>query len=192
MKHKIAIFGSGAGSNAEKIINYFNKSEQKNSVVSLLVSSKPDAGIIKIAEKNNIPCIIINKKDFNSGIYNATIKSLADFIVLAGFLWQIPPSLIKEFPEKIINIHPALLPLYGGKGMYGHRVHEAVVSAGERKSGITVHVVNENYDEGRIIFQADCAIEENETAEDVAKKVQQLEHLHFSEQIETYIELISS
>ncbi|MBS1762459.1 MAG: phosphoribosylglycinamide formyltransferase, partial [Bacteroidetes bacterium] len=164
MKHKIAIFGSGAGSNAEKIINYFNKSEQKNSVVSLIVSSNPDAGIIKISEKNNIPCIIINKKDFNSGIYNATIKSLADFIVLAGFLWQIPSSLIKEFPEKIINIHPALLPLYGGKGMYGHRVQEAVVSAGERKSGITVHVVNENYDEGKIIFQADCAIEENETA----------------------------
>jgi len=148
---------------------------------ALVVSNKPDAGVLKIAEANNIPALIIEKEKFFRG--NAYVDELKaagiDFIVLAGFLWKLPSSLIKAYPKKIINIHPALLPKYGGKGMYGHFVHEAVIAAREKESGITVHYVDDHYDNGDIIFQAKCEVEETDTPETLAKKIQALEHRYF-------------
>lgn len=176
---QIAIFSSGAGSNAEKIIDHLNGSSM--AIVRLVVCNKPEAGVLKIADDNNIPKLIIEKENFFRG--NAYIDELKaagiDFIVLAGFLWKIPVALIKEFHGRMINIHPALLPKYGGKGMYGGFVHEAVIANKEKESGITIHYVDEVYDHGQIIMQATCLVEENETPESLAKKVQVLEHRHF-------------
>ena len=176
---QIAIFSSGAGSNAEKIIDHLKGSS--TATVSLVVCNKPDAGVLKIAANNNIPVLLIEKEKFFRG--NAYVDELKeagiDFIVLAGFLWKVPAALIKEFREKIINIHPALLPKYGGKGMYGNFVHEAVIANNEKESGITIHYVDEVYDHGQIILQATCPVEAGETPESLAKKVQVLEHRHF-------------
>src|SRR4030095_12929588 len=181
---QIAIFSSGAGSNAKKIIDHLGSLKEKNistAIVSLIVCNKPEAGVLKIAEENNIPALLIEKEKFFRG--NAYIDELkaADigFIVLAGFLWKIPVDLIKAFHGKMINIHPALLPKYGGKGMYGKFVHEAVIVNKEKESGITIHYVDEVYDHGQIILQATCPVAENETPETLAKKVQVLEHRHF-------------
>jgi formyltetrahydrofolate-dependent phosphoribosylglycinamide formyltransferase len=180
-KCRIAIFASGAGSNAEKIIAYLKN--HSTIEVALIVCNKPGAGVLGIASANHIPVLFIEKESFFKG--DAYLPVLKDygigFIVLAGFLWKIPAALIAAYPDKIINIHPALLPKYGGKGMYGMRVHEAVIAAGERESGITIHYVNEHFDEGEPIFQAKCAINENETAESLAKKIHALEHKHFPE-----------
>jgi phosphoribosylglycinamide formyltransferase-1 len=181
---QIAIFASGAGSNATKIIEHLavlNKNGESMLTVALIVCNKPDAGVLKIAAANQIPALVINKEKFFRG--NAYIDELnaanIDFIVLAGFLWKIPATLIKAFHKKMINVHPALLPKYGGKGMYGQFVHEAVITNKDKESGITIHYVDEVYDHGQIILQATCVVAEDYTAEILAKKVQALEHRHF-------------
>lgn len=180
---QIAIFSSGAGSNAKKIIDHLLSKEKNNfrPVVSLIVCNKPEAGVLNIAAENNIPVLLIDKEKFFRG--NAYIDELKaaniDFIVLAGFLWKLPEALIKAFRGKMINIHPALLPKYGGKGMYGNFVHEAVIANKEKESGITIHYVDEVYDHGQIILQATCLVSEDDTPETLAKKVQLLEHRHF-------------
>ena len=184
MPVNIAIFASGAGSNAQKIIDRFRGSE--NVHVSLIVCNKEEAGVKKIAERENIPFLLIQKERFfkNDAYLPEFETRHISFIVLAGFLWKIPIKLIKAFPEKIINIHPALLPKYGGKGMFGHHVHEAVLAAGENESGITIHYVDELYDHGKIILQATCPIDKKDTPDTLAQKVHALEHKHFPEVVE--------
>jgi formyltetrahydrofolate-dependent phosphoribosylglycinamide formyltransferase len=180
----IAIFASGAGSNARKIIEYFENKGLRIKV-SLIVCNVPGAGVLDIAEEKGIPSLMINKSDFAANGYVESLKNAGiDFIVLAGFLWKVPEVLVRAYPKAIINIHPALLPKYGGKGMYGARVHEAVIAAGEKESGITIHWVNEHYDEGAIIFQAKCSIDANDTADTLANKIHALEHAHFAPTIE--------
>lgn len=178
---QIAIFASGEGTNAKKIIEYLKTKSGSTSIVSLIGCNKPGAGVLDLANENNIPTLIIEKEKFFRG--NAYVDELKvagiDFIVLAGFLWKIPGVLIKAYQNKMINIHPALLPKYGGKGMYGRFVHEAVLANNEKESGISIHYVDEVYDHGQIILQATCPIVENETPETLAKKVQLLEHRHF-------------
>ncbi len=191
----LAIFASGAGSNARKIIEYFENqyvSEFSNDTkagrpikLSLIVCNVPTAGVLEIAKEKGIPTLLINKSEFAASGYVESLRnSDIDFIVLAGFLWKVPEVLVKAYPKAIINIHPALLPNYGGKGMYGSRVHEAVIAAGESKSGITIHWVDENYDEGDIIFQAECTIAAGDTPEILAQKIHALEHQHFAPVIE--------
>ena len=181
---KLAIFASGTGTNAAKIIEHFKGSNLAE--VALIVCNKPGAGVLAIAEKNQIPTLIIEKEQFNSvSSYLAELAAFEiDFIVLAGFLWKMPSSIINAYPKSIINIHPALLPKYGGKGMYGNKVHEAVIAAGDAETGITIHYVNEHYDEGAIIFQATCAIEAGDDAATLATKVHALEHAHFARVVE--------
>ncbi len=177
----IAIFASGAGSNAEQIIKYVkNRSDIR---VSLIVCNKPGAGVISIAAAYGIRVLEIEKERFFRGdTYLPVLHQFnIGFIVLAGFLWKVPDALIAAYPGQIINIHPALLPNYGGKGMYGMKVHEAVIAAGEKESGITIHYVNEHFDEGEAIFQARYSLVENETAESLAQNIHVLEHKHFPE-----------
>jgi formyltetrahydrofolate-dependent phosphoribosylglycinamide formyltransferase len=194
----VAIFASGGGSNAEHIINSSpaplqkEKSEGENTAknstkaanykVALIVCNKPGAGVLEVAAKAGIPSLLIEKESFfNGDNYLPELKKHnIDFIVLAGFLWKVPEALVRAYTKKIINIHPALLPKYGGNGMYGHHVHQAVIANKEKQSGITIHYVDELYDHGEIIFQAVCAVEENDTAETLAKKVQALEHEHYA------------
>lgn len=183
----IAVFASGSGSNAENIVRYF----AGNNVISvkLIVSNKIDAYVHERAKRLGVKSVTFSKADFENG--DALLLYLKnneiDFIVLAGFLLKVSETLIKAYPDKIINIHPALLPEYGGRGMYGDRVHKAVVEAGETESGITVHYVNENYDEGNIIFQAKCEVQPSDNFEDVATKVHELEYLHFPKVIEAVV-----
>ncbi|MFP5042109.1 phosphoribosylglycinamide formyltransferase [Parasediminibacterium sp. JCM 36343] len=181
---RIAIFASGAGSNAQKIIDHFQQHPQIT--ISLIVCNKPQAGVVQIASNEQIPVLIIEKERFFKGDgYVSELQALEiDFIVLAGFLWKIPLALINAFPNKIINIHPALLPKYGGKGMYGHFVHEAVIANKEAESGITIHYVNEHFDEGSPIFQATCPVLSTDTPDSLAKKIHSLEHAHFARVIE--------
>ncbi len=180
MTKRIAIFASGAGGNAKVIIESALQ-HQLNFTVALIVCNKPEAGVLTIAKHYNIPTLLIEKEIFfNGDAYVETLKKCdIDFIILAGFLWKIPTALIDAFTHKIINIHPALLPKYGGKGMYGKHVHEAVVAHKEKETGITIHYVDEVYDHGKIIFQAQCAVQENDTPITVAQKVQVLEHEHY-------------
>lgn len=175
----IAIFASGTGSNAQKIIDHFRHSDIAR--VTLIVCNKPGAGVLQIAERENIPSVLIDKTAFfNSDTYIKVLQDAKiDLVVLAGFLWKVPANLVQAFPNRIINIHPALLPKFGGKGMYGHFVHEAVIAAGEKESGITIHFVNEKYDDGETILQERCEITADDTPETVAKKVQALEHRWF-------------
>jgi phosphoribosylglycinamide formyltransferase-1 len=175
----IAILASGAGSNAQKIIDYF--SGRRDISVRLIVSNKQDAGVLNIARAAAIDTLIVTRNSFYSStdLLAELDKHKIDFIVLAGFLWLIPTYLIQQYPDRIINIHPALLPKYGGKGMYGHFVHEAVHLAKDAYSGITIHIVNEKYDEGSIVFQDRCEILPSDQPEDIAKKVQILEHTHY-------------
>jgi formyltetrahydrofolate-dependent phosphoribosylglycinamide formyltransferase len=176
---QVAIFASGTGTNAEKIIAHVKNHASIH--IRLIVCNKPGAGVIGIAANNDIPVLMIEKERFFRGdAYLPQLKeSGINFIVLAGFLWKVPDALVAAYPNKIINIHPALLPKYGGKGMYGMRVHEAVIAAGEKESGITIHYVNEHFDEGAPIFQASCPVEPGETPESLAKKIHLLEHSHF-------------
>lgn len=185
----VAIFASGAGSNAEKIIKHALLSSNVDTgifKVDLVLCNKPGAGVLQIAAKYNIDTLIIDKERFFHGDgYIDTLKDRGiQFIVLAGFLWKVPVSLIKAYPEKIVNIHPALLPKYGGKGMYGSKVHEAVIAAGDKESGISIHYVDELYDHGSVIFQASCDVAEQDTPETLAQKIHSLEHKHFPEVIE--------
>lgn len=184
----IAIFASGAGTNAQKIIDHFRNSPSIK--IILIVCNNATAGVLKIAEKENIPFLIIEKNNFNKdGYFDELNKYKIDLIVLAGFLWKIPFVLIQSYQNKIINIHPALLPKFGGKGMYGKTVHEAVISSGEKISGITIHYVDGIYDHGKIIFQARCKVDENERVETLAKKIHEMEHKHYPSIID---EIISS
>ncbi len=172
------IFASGAGSNALEIINYFKNDKQTD--VALIVCNNPNAGVLQIAANEQIPVLLIQKERFKETGYLAEIEKYhPKLIVLAGFLWMIPEILINHFPGKIINIHPALLPAHGGKGMYGSAVHNAVIKAKEKETGITIHYVDDKYDHGQIIFQAKCTLEENETAESLAAKIHKLEHQYY-------------
>jgi len=185
---KVAIFASGSGSNAENIINYF-KDHNIVEIVSI-ISNKNDAFVHERAKKLGIESVTFSKNDFEitDKVINYLKEKGIDFIILAGFLLKIPQSLLNTYPNRIINIHPALLPKYGGKGMYGDNVHKAVVEAKETESGITIHYVNENYDEGAIIFQAKCAVEKEDTYEDVAEKIHSLEYEYFPKIIKKIIE----
>jgi formyltetrahydrofolate-dependent phosphoribosylglycinamide formyltransferase len=187
LTHRLAVFASGAGSNAEKIIQHFQHHPQIS--IALIVCNKPEAGVLTIAEKNSIPTLLIERERFFRG--DAYLPELAqygiDFIVLAGFLWKIPARLVQAYPQRMVNIHPALLPKYGGKGMYGHHVHSAVIAAGETESGITIHYVNEHFDEGPPIFQANCAVLPHDTPDTLAARIHELEHTHFSRIIENVV-----
>ena len=184
---RIAIFASGSGSNAENIIRYF--SDNKDVKVVLVLSDQSRSGVLIRAQLHNIPTFIFTKDDLNerTKVHDVLKEYNASMIVLAGFLLKIPLYMIEAYPNSILNIHPALLPKYGGKGMYGMNVHTAVVENKEEKTGITIHYVNENYDEGAIIFQATCDIDEHDLPEDVKTKVQALELRHFPSVIESII-----
>jgi phosphoribosylglycinamide formyltransferase-1 len=181
---RLAVFASGNGSNAQRIAEYF--SGHPSVSVCLVLSNKPDAFVLERAVKLGIPTMVFNRDSFyETGQVLETLRSYRiDYLVLAGFLWLIPQKIISAFPGKILNIHPALLPGFGGKGMYGMKVHQAVIDSGEHESGITIHYVDENYDEGRIIFQAKCPVSEDDTAESLAEKVHELEYRWFAEVIE--------
>ena len=176
---RIAVFASGNGSNAQAIAEYFNKGNEARIIV--ILSNRKDAFVIQRAADLSIPAIVFNRSEFydTDKITNYLIEQKIDLVVLAGFLWLLPPSLVKAFPNRIINIHPALLPKFGGKGMYGNFVHEAVVESGDTESGITIHYVNECYDEGQIIFQAHCKVDHSDTADSLAAKIHELEYAHF-------------
>ncbi|GAE82603.1 phosphoribosylglycinamide formyltransferase [Bacteroides reticulotermitis] len=179
MKKNIAIFASGSGTNAENIIRYFQGNDSVS--ISLVLSNKRDAYVLERAERLQVPGCVFLKEDWVTGDKVLAILQEygIDFIVLAGFLIRVPDLLLHAYPNKIINIHPALLPKFGGKGMYGDRVHQAVIAAEEKESGITIHYINEHYDEGDVIFQAACPVLPSDTPDDVAKKVHVLEYTHY-------------
>lgn len=179
-KVRLAIFASGGGSNALKIIEYF-RSPASPAIVALVVCNKPVAGVNQVAGNFNIPVLLIERdRFFHGNAYTDVLASTKiDLIVLAGFLWKIPDLLIDAYPRRIVNIHPALLPGFGGKGMYGDHVHSAVLAAGEKESGITIHYVDGHYDSGDIIFQARCPVLATDSPASLAQRVHQLEHTHF-------------
>ena len=183
----VAIFASGNGSNAQRIIEYFSGNIFIK--IALVISNKKDAFVLCRAEKLNIPSYTLSSKELNNSSF--IIDKLKEFeigfIVLAGFMIKVPDSLIKEYDGKIVNIHPALLPKYGGKGMYGEHVHKSVIDAGEKESGITIHFVNEDYDKGKIIFQAKCKVDKKDTPNSLAAKIHKLEHYHYPRIIEKII-----
>ena len=186
----IALFASGSGSNVENIIHYFRNDTNLN--FPFIISNKQDAFVHERAKRLQVPSFFNKKESFENGeVLAFLLKNKIDFIVLAGFLLKVPDNIIQAYPNKIINIHPALLPKFGGKGMYGSHVHEAVVANKETESGITIHYVNENYDEGQIIFQAKCQVFPTDTPEDVAAKVHELEYRYFPKVIRNVIEAIS-
>jgi phosphoribosylglycinamide formyltransferase-1 len=188
----IAIFASGSGTNAQNIAEYFKTIKKIH--VSLILSNRPDAFVLDRAKKLGIPSLVFTRKDFyeSDRILNVLRENEIDFIVLAGFLWLIPDNLLKAFPRRIINIHPALLPKYGGKGMYGEKVHQVVIRSGDKQTGITIHYVNDHYDEGEIIFQDLLDILPEDTAESIAQKVHSLEYKHFPRVIEEVIRKVDS
>ncbi len=180
---KIIVFASGSGSNAEQIIKHCQETNVME--VVRVYTNNPSAKVIDRANSLQIPVGVFTREDFNNGkILEKLLQENPDLIVLAGFLWKFPEAIVKEFPNKIINIHPALLPKYGGKGMYGMNVHQAVLDNKEKETGITIHYVNEQYDEGAIIFQKSVTIEDCTTADAIAEKIHILEHQYFSEVIE--------
>lgn len=187
----IAIFASGSGTNAENIASFFSESAKVS--ICCVLCNNPDAFVIQRARKRSVPAYVFDRNQ----LYNTCDVELllekhkVDFIVLAGFLWKIPSSLIQKYPNRIINIHPALLPKFGGKGMYGHHVHQAVIDAGEHESGITIHYVNDYYDDGGIIFQARCQVVSEDTADSLAQKIHALEHEHFPKVIAELIDCLS-
>ncbi len=177
--NNIAIFASGSGTNAQNIIEYF--SNKNNIIINRIYSNNKNAFVLERAFKFNIPTQVFDRNEFykTDKILDILIDDQTDLIVLAGFLWLIPQNILAHFTNKIINIHPALLPKYGGKGMYGMHVHETVINSGDNESGISIHYVNEKYDEGEIIFQAKCKINKNDTPDSLASKIHQLEYEHF-------------
>lgn len=190
-QEKIAVFISGGGSNARKIIEYFHEGEGKGTAeVAMLISNTNKAGGLQMAAEKGIPTLVLDRKIFRETeqLLDVLAEYEITFIALAGFLWLAPAYLVKAFPNRIVNIHPALLPKFGGKGMYGMNVHRAVKEAGEKTSGPTIHYVNEKYDEGAIIFQAETAISPTDSAEDIAKKVLKLEHTHYASVIESLLD----
>ena len=183
----IAIFASGSGTNAQRLAEYFQNSGAAK--VAMIFCNNPEAYVIERAKKLEVPVVIFNKADFYSSdkIIDVLKAECIDIIVLAGFLWLIPSNIIKNFPNRIVNIHPALLPKYGGKGMYGMNVHKAVIASGDEESGISIHYVNEDYDEGNIIFQVKCTIDKDESPESLAAKIHQLEYEYFPQIVESLI-----
>lgn len=188
----LVIFASGNGSNAQNIIEYFNStsSEESSAKVVRVICNRTNAYVLERAAKLGVPTSVITKEDLSGGpqgLLEILEKDSTDLIILAGYLLKIPDEVIAGYRGRIINIHPSLLPAYGGKGMYGNRVHEAVIAAGERVSGITIHLVDENYDSGKILFQAECPLHENDTPETLAERIHELEYTHFPHIIEEYI-----
>ncbi len=192
MKKRIAIFASGSGSNAQKILEFFKKHPEAE--VALVLSNNPEAYVLQRADNFEIPSHIFDKHEFykTNNIVDLLKNLQIDLIVLAGFMWLIPQNLLKAFPNKIINIHPALLPKYGGKGMYGDRVHQAILDAHEEESGITIHFIDEHFDEGEIIHQSRFRIEPGDDLEMVKFKGQQLEHLHYPKVVEQLLKKMKS
>jgi phosphoribosylglycinamide formyltransferase 1 len=184
---RIVIFASGSGTNAENLITFFQK--RNSASVVLVLTNNPHAGVLERCKKLNVNTLTFNKITLakTNEVLNILKASQPDLIVLAGFLWKFPEVILNEFPNMVINIHPALLPKYGGKGMYGRYVHEAVVKNNESESGITVHYVNEKYDQGVIIFQAKCNVDVSDSAKDVALKIHELEMKHFPEVVNTLL-----
>ncbi len=184
---KIAVFASGNGSNAQNIAEYFNK--RKTAIVDSFFTNNPKAYVIERAKALKIPYFIFNKQEFyhSEKIINLLKQRGIQYIVLAGFLWLIPQNILKEFSQRVINIHPALLPAYGGKGMYGQYVHKAVIKNKEKISGITIHIVNEEYDKGKILFQATCPVYPDDTPKTLEKRVHQLEYHYYPLIIEKLI-----
>lgn len=179
----IILFASGSGTNVEAIVSYFEGKNLAHAVA--IVCNNPEAGVIERAKRLNIPLIQIDRAKFKSEDFLQELQQLQpDLLVLAGFLWKVPEHIVKAFPDKIVNIHPALLPKYGGKGMYGHYVHEAVIANSEKESGITIHYVNEHYDEGNIIVQARCRVEKDDNGDSLAARIHHLEHFFFPRTIE--------
>jgi len=187
-KARIAIFASAGGTNAEEIIKYFRGHPAIE--VVLLLCNNPEAYVLVRAQKFGIPSKVFSRKEFKESevVLDWLKEKQVTHLVLAGFLWLIPEYLIKAFPDRIVNIHPALLPRFGGKGMYGTKVHEAVRQSGEKVTGITIHLVNEKYDEGQVLFQARCNVSATDTADQIATKVHQLEHASYPKVIENWIE----
>ncbi|MCB0617506.1 MAG: phosphoribosylglycinamide formyltransferase [Saprospiraceae bacterium] len=187
---RIALFASGTGSNARKIIEYFQGDPSVE--VALVVSNKASAPVLEMAASHGVPTLLIDRHSFyQTGDLAEKLQDLQiDLIVLAGFLWLVPDSLVKAFSRRIVNIHPALLPKYGGKGMYGMHVHRAVREAGETQSGITIHYVNERYDEGDILFQATCPVAPDDDAETIARRVLELEHEHYPRIVEKLLKSV--
>ncbi len=188
---RIAVFASGNGSNAQNIAEYFAKND-KGKVIAIYCNN-PKAYVLKRANDLNIPQVVFNREQFygTDTVVKDLICRKTDLIVLAGFLWLLPGNLLKAFENRILNIHPALLPKYGGKGMYGMAVHESVINNGEKESGITIHLIDELYDRGEIIFQAKCQIDPNDTPESLAEKVHKLEYQHYPNVISTYLNTLS-
>lgn len=183
----IALFASGNGTNVQQIAEYFQGSKEVN--IDCVVVNKKNIYVIERAKNLNIPCFYFNREDFyqSDKVLNLMQERHIDYIILAGFLWLIPTNLLQAYNNKIVNIHPALLPKYGGKGMYGHHVHEAVVANKEKESGITIHYANEKYDSGDIIFQARCVVEEKDSADDVAAKIHLLEKEYYPKVVESVV-----
>lgn len=186
-KARLAVFASGSGTNAEEIFKYFK--DHPAVEVVLLMSNNPEAFALQRAKNHEVKAVVFSREEFSGG--NVITKTLAEagvtHIVLAGFLWLIPAYLLQSFPDRIINIHPALLPKYGGKGMYGSKVHEAVKAARDLETGITIHLVNDHYDQGKILFQGKCSIMETHTPEEIAACVHKLEHEHYPRVIEEWV-----
>jgi len=188
MKMKnIAIFASGSGTNAQKLMEYFSTS--KTAKVKLLLSNKPDAFVLERARNFSIPSLIFDRDDFyrSDKILRVLYENDIHFIVLAGFLWLVPAGITGPYRNRIVNIHPALLPAYGGPGMYGKRVHRAVIENREKESGISIHYVNEKYDEGDIIFQARCEVKKDDSPESLAERIHELEHRYYPEVVEKLV-----
>ncbi|TZF83029.1 phosphoribosylglycinamide formyltransferase [Pedobacter sp. BS3] len=192
MKKRIAIFASGSGSNAQKIMEYFKRHHEGEVVIVL--SNNPDAYVLQRADNFEIPSHVFDRQEFyhTDNIVNLLKNLQVDIVVLAGFLWLVPDNLLKAYPNKIINIHPALLPKYGGKGMYGDHVHKAVLANNEEETGITIHFVNENFDEGEFIHQSRCKIDKTDDLEMVKFKIQQLEHTHYPKVVESLLKKMKS
>lgn len=188
---KLALFASGTGSNVRRICGHFQS--RTDVMIAVLVCNRPDAPVVAFAREEGIPVKLITRQDLQSPQnFVRELEALQiDLIVLAGFLWKIPTELITSFPDRILNLHPALLPKYGGKGMFGKHVHEAVLQAADTESGITIHLVNEHYDEGRILFQAHCPVLPDDTPAQLAERIHQLEHQHLPFVIERYLLNIS-
>ena len=184
---RIVIFASGSGTNAENLITFFHNRD--NASVIQVLTNNPHAKVIERCNKLNVSCLSFNRTALYKTDHVLGVLKIVrpDLIVLAGFLWKFPKTILNAFPNKVINIHPALLPKYGGKGMYGMHVHNAVIANNEKESGITIHYVNEHYDEGAVIFQAKCDVLPSDLAKDVASKIHELEMEHFPEVVNTLL-----
>ncbi len=183
----IAIFASGSGTNAENLVHFFRTSPFGQ--VSLVLTNRPDAGVIQRAQTLDTECVVFNRRQFydTNEVVDLLVERGIEFIILAGFLWLVPDKLLELYDNKIVNIHPALLPKYGGRGMYGHFVHEAVIANAEKESGITIHYVNSKYDEGDVILQARCKVDIDDTPDSLASKIHTLEYEHFPKAVEALL-----